>query len=127
MNELFENDPSIEVKSPFPGVTATEAEAVQKRQDILRITPAGQDPVLYWHQVAQDAIRSAEKERERAKYAVAGRDKAERELKDFTARLVQQTATAKSRYPLDLSQLIDKVQDGDIDLNVSLYISRARE
>lgn len=102
-------------------------EEESRKLDILRITPAGQDPLIYWHQVAQDAIHSIEKERERAKAAVAGRDKAEKDLAYFTERLVQQATVAKNAVPLDLSKLIDKVECGDIDLNLSLYISRARE
>jgi hypothetical protein len=102
-------------------------EIESRKLDILRITPAGQDPLIYWHQVAQDAIRSAEKERERAKAAVAGRDKAERDLKDFTDHVISMATNRVAAVPLDLTRLIEKVELGDIDLNLSLYISRARE
>ena len=102
-------------------------EEESRKLDILRITPAGQDPLIYWHQVAQDAIRSAEKERERAKAAVAGREKAERDLKDFTDHVISMATNRAAAVPLDLTRLIEKVELGDIDLNLSLYISRARE
>ena len=90
--------------------------------DIIRNTPHGQDPVVYWYHVAQDAIRSAEKERERAKYATAGRDKAERDLNLFTERLIARAASDKSTIPLDISRLVELAQCGDIDLSVNIGI-----
>ena len=94
---------------------------VQKMK-ILDNTPCDQDPVIYWHQVAQDAIKSAEKERERAKYAAAGRDKAERDLNLFTERLIARAASDKSTIPLDISRLVELAQCGDIDLSVNIGI-----
>ena len=77
---------------------------------------------MYWYQVAQDAIKSAEKERERAKYAAAGRDKAERDLKLFTERLIARAASEKATIPLDISRLVELAQCGDIDLSVNIGI-----
>ena len=93
------------------------------KMDILRNTPCDQDPLIYWHQVAQDAIKSADKERERTKYALAGRDKAEREFNGLTERLVQQNAANRNDMPLDLSRIIQMASSGTIDLSISLYIS----
>lgn len=92
------------------------------KSKIIHNTPCGQDPVIYWYQVAQDAIKSAEKERERTKYAVAGRDRAERDLKLFTERMVERAASEKSTLPLDISRLVDLARCGDIDLSVNIGI-----
>lgn len=93
------------------------------KSKIIHNTPCGQDPVVYWYEVAQDAIKSAEKERERTKYAAAGRDKAEREFNGLTERLVQQAAANRSNMPLDMTRLIEMASTGKIDLSVNLYIS----
>lgn len=104
-----------------------QSESDRKRADIIRITPPDQDPIIYWHQVAQDAIRSAEKERERTKHAVADRNKAQQDYKCLTERLVDRAAQARARTPLDFSNLIEKARTGDIDLNVSIGIYGRRE
>ena len=98
------------------------SETDRKRADILRITPPDADPIVYWHQVAQDAIRTAEHERERTKHARADKDKAERDYKYLTERLVDRAAQARARTPLDFTNLIEKARTGDIDLNVSIGI-----
>lgn len=92
------------------------------KSKIIHNTPCGQDPVVYWYQVAQDAIKSAEKERERTKYAAAGRDKAERDLKLFTERLIARATSEKATIPLDISRLVELAQCGDIDLSVNIGI-----
>lgn len=92
------------------------------KSKIIHNTPCGQDPVIYWYQVAQDAIKSAEKERERTKYATAGRDKAERDLNLFTERLIARAASEKATIPLDISRLVELAQCGDIDLSVNIGI-----
>ena len=105
-------------------INANKDDNIQtKRANIVASTPSGQDPLVYWHQVAQDAIQSARKEHEHAVSLLRERDKAETELKYFTERLVERTAQAKSSIPFDISRLIEKTQDGDIDLSISLYIS----
>ena len=101
-----------------------EDENRKRRNEIMRITPELVDPVVYWHQVAQDAIRTAEKERERTKLAVTERERAERDYKLLTERLVSEAADQRSRIPLDVSRLIDMAQTGSIDLNFSIYISK---
>ena len=95
------------------------------RDLIIQNTPPGQDPVVYWHQVAMDAVRSSEKGAERAFAASQERDQARRDLELFTSRLISQAAREKERVPLDISRLIEMVRDGAIDLNLSFYISRA--
>lgn len=109
-----------------PGFYTAESITDRERRNILDITPSEQDPLVYWHQVAQDAIKTAEKEREKAKYAVAGRDKAEREFNGLTERLVHQAAANRSNMPLDLTRLIEMASTGKIDLSVSLYISAGK-
>ena len=95
------------------------------RDLIIQNTPDGQDPVVYWHQVAMDAVLSSEKDAERTRAAVKERDQARSDLEIFTSRLISQAAREKERVPLDISRLIDMVLDGAIDLNLSFYISRA--
>lgn len=110
----------VELSGPSPFSAMSDED--RTRADIIRNTPCNQDPVIYWHQVAQDAIKSAEKERERTKYATAGRDKAERDLNLFTERLIARAASDKSTIPLDISRLVDLARCGDIDLSVSINI-----
>jgi len=100
----------------------TEQETAKRRADIISVTPPGQDPVIFWHQVAQDAIQASENADKRASAARAERDRAERDLKAFTERLVQQTAIGKARTPLDVSRLVELAQWGMIDLNISVGI-----
>ena len=100
----------------------TPGKDAERRANIISITPPGQDPVIFWHQVAQDAIRSAETAEKRATIARTERERAERDLKAFTERLVQQTAIGKARTPLDVSRLVELAQLGMIDLNISVGI-----
>ena len=103
------------------------AEAAQKRADILRNTPAGQDPVIYWHQVAMDAVRSSEKDHARTRVAVEGRERAEKDLNIFTKRLVDEVAKNRDNAPFDLTNLIRMARDGDISLNLNISISGGAE
>ena len=103
------------------------ADAAQKRADIIRNTPAGQDPVIYWHQVAMDAVHSSERDQARTRAAVEGRDRAEKDLDLFTKRLIDQAAREKERTPLDVSNLVRMARDGDISLNINISISGGRE
>lgn len=65
-----------------------------RRQNIISITPEGWDPVVYWHTVAQDAMRSRDKtEKRRADM-----------LSDYT-------------FP-SVRELLNRVQDGDFSMNI---------
>lgn len=108
-------------------ITAKQAQEDKLLEEILRITPDNAQPIIYWHQVAQDAIRSAEKEREKSKYAVMGRDNAQRDLKFFTERLVERAAQQKAAIPLDISNLVRMASDGEITLSVSITISKGEK
>lgn len=112
----------VELSGPSPFSAMSDED--RTRADIIRNTPCNQDPVIYWHQVAQDAIKSAEKAQERAKYATEGRDKAERELKYFQERLVSSAASQKSTLPLDISRLVDLASIGNIDLGIHISITK---
>lgn len=92
------------------------------KKDIIRNTPYDQDPLIYWHQVAMDAIKTADREREKAKHAVEERNKMDNDLTIFTNQLITQAASDKSSLPLDISRLVDMARCGDIDLNVSIGI-----
>ena len=120
------NDDVKRIEMTGPSFYTAESITDRERRNILDITPGEQDPLVYWHQVAQDAIKTAEKERERAKYAVAGRDKAEREFNGLTERLVRQAAANSNNMPLDLTRLVEMASTGKIDLSVSLYISAGK-
>lgn len=108
-------------------VSKEDVDAAQKRADIIRNTPAGQDPVIYWHQVAMDAVHSSERDQARTRAAVEGRDRAEKDLDLFTKRLIDQTAREKAQTPLDVSNLVRMARDGDISLNINISISGGRE
>ena len=108
-------------------ITTENIESAQKRADILRNTPPGQDPVIYWHQVAMDAVHSSERDHARAHTATEERVRAEKDLDLFTKRLIDQAAREKSRTPLDLTNLITMARDGDINLYMSLSISGGKE
>ena len=95
------------------------------RDLIIQNTPVGQDPVIYWHQVAIDAMQETAKRQRKEKEMTEQRDQARSDLELFTHRLIDQAAREKSRAPLDISRLIELVQDGAIDLNLSFYITRA--
>ena len=100
---------------------------VTKYMNITSNTPPDQNPVIYWYQVAMDAIKSAESAQKRAKRAEELRDRADRELNAMTSGLVARTADKRALIPLDMSRLIDMAAAGSIDLNVSLFISKGKE
>lgn len=103
-------------------VTTEDAETVRKRSDIIRNTPAGYDPVVYWHQVAMDAIKSSEKSHPAIKRAEQERDDARRDLKLFTERLITENARRRSETPLDLTNLIELSRTGAIKLTLNIGI-----
>ena len=107
----------------------TEFNAEQKREAFLRNkiianTPEGYDPVIYWHQVAMDAINGTEKDRNAAKQVREERDRMKRDYDRFTSKLVDEAARQKSRIPLDVSNLVEMARSGDISLSMSIYVSR---
>ena len=104
----------------------TTMEAATKRNYIVGKTPVGYDPLIYWHQVATDAIKSAEKERENAKQERTERERVAARLNSFTNIVAEKATDQRAKVPLDLSRLIDRAATGDIDLNLSIYISKGR-
>lgn len=108
-------------------VSKEDVDAAQKRADILRNTPSGQDPVIYWHQVAMDAVHSSERDQARTRAAVEGRERAEKDLNIFTKRLVDEVAKNRDNAPFDLTNLIRMARDGDISLNLNISISGGAE
>lgn len=101
-----------------------DLKAAQERANIIRNTPDGADPVIYWHTVAMDAIRSAERWQVKEKTATAERDNARSDLDRFSNRLIDETARKRSQSPLDLSNLIRMAGLGEIDLNLNISIAR---
>ena len=104
-----------------------DVDAAQKRADIIRNTPAGQDPVIYWHQVAMDAVHSSERDQARTRAAVEGRDRAEKDLDRYTTRLTNEIARQRANAPLDLTNLVRMARDGEINLNLNISISGGAE
>lgn len=108
-------------------VSKEDVDAAQKRADIIRNTPAGQDPVIYWHQVAMDAVHSSERDQARTRAAVEGRDRAEKDLDRYTTRLTNEIARQRANAPLDLTNLVRMARDGEINLNLNISISGGAE
>ena len=119
--------------SPYTSVDEQERDINRRRANIMTITPVDQDPVVYWHQVAQDAIKSAESARNQAKQARDERDKTKHAFDCLTERIAQQNTEyrvqiekEKSEVPFDLSRLVGMAGQGDIDLNVTVQIKGKR-
>ena len=126
------------VTMPGPGgttvvMTPEAKDEVERHANILRITPDGENPVIYWHQVAQDAIKSAESARNQAKQA---RDELNRSIQSYD-NLIEKIARQNTEYraqiekekaevPFDLSRLVGLAGQGDIDLNVTVQIKGKR-
>ena len=99
-------------KTPY---VPPEVVVAGKRSNIISITPPDQDPVLYWHQVAQDAISARERADARRK-----EDRAELE------RLQQYERNEKSRHMKDVfeqtvpsfRELMRHVNNGDFSMTV---------
>ena len=104
----------------------TEAERTERLANILRITPEDQDPVIYWHQVAIDAINSADGERKRTQ-----------DIRNENYRLTRMERTAQDRERRELvsrtmpsvRELLGRVQDGDFSMNIqfSFYPNTERK
>jgi hypothetical protein len=105
----------------------TAIRTAQERADIIRNTPDGTDPVVYWHQVAMDAIRGAESARKIAAQAKDERNRMKRDYDRLTSRLIDEAARQKSRIPLDVSNLVEMARSGDINLSMSIYVSRGEK
>ena len=94
-----------------------------ERNKILSITPKDYDPLLYWHQVARDAQKCAERDRDKLRVADRERNEAKQDLNRFTDRLVGQAASNRNHIPLDLTRLVEMAVDGKITLGISLTIT----
>ena len=96
----------------------------QKRINIINNTPSGYDPLVYWHQVAQDAIHSRERElqnkQERTEELERLRRYEQNERKRVEYELREQT------FP-SVRELLSRVKDGDFSINISIGIYPNRE
>ena len=106
-----------------PGAAPPDDPYDVERNKILSITPKDQDPLLYWHQVARDAQKCAERDRDKLRVADRERNEAKQDLNRFTDRLVGQAASNRNHIPLDLTRLVDMAADGKITLGISLTIT----
>ena len=88
---------------------------VARKQNILNITPDGMDPVLYWHQVAQDAIHA--RERNDKKYQD---DKWELEILRRREKSEQERHIKQLEYDSipNFRTLLKSVHDGDFSMTV---------
>ena len=126
------------VTMPGPGgstdiLTKEQKDMLQRRGNILSITPDDQDPIVYWHQVAQDAIKSAESARNQAKQAREELNRSKQSYDNLTDRIARQNTEyraqiekEKAEVPFDLSRLVGLAGQGDIDLNVTVQIKGKR-
>ena len=110
----------------FPWDDTLTADQISRRGNIIAITPPGYDPVLYWHQAAQDAIQSGQKAQERAERFRVERDQAKHDLENYINRLIHSTACATNSNPVDVSKLVTMAQQGEIDLNISVFVTKNR-
>lgn len=90
-------------------------ENLEKMLNIRNITPIGEEPLLYWYNVARDAITAQQRSDERRK-----EDRAELErLKKY-----EQDEQNRRMYDLshktipDFRDLLNRVQNGDFSMNV---------
>ena len=92
-------------------------EAIAARQNILRITPEGEDPVLYWHQVAVDAIKARERREDRV-------HKMAEDLRHLQNRVdmenQQKIADLKNQSLPQFRELLSGVTHGDFYMTVQL-------
>ena len=87
----------------------------QKRCNIIDNTPSGQDPVIYWHQVAQDAIHARLQQEETVK-------KLKAEVSKLINQLHIQTISAPNGYEElpSFDNLLNRVRNGHFSMNVQL-------
>lgn len=87
----------------------------EKRKNIISITPHDQDPVIYWHQVAQDAINARERGEELRKEHRAELERLQQyerdEQKRRTTELEEQTVPS-------FQDLLYRVTRGDFSMTV---------
>ena len=117
------------VTMPGPGgsaivMTPEAKEEVERHANILRITPEGYDPLIYWHSVSQDAIKTSEKAKNDAKQAREERDRIQRAYDGLVERLTAKIANERKRNPLDLTNLITMAGTGQCNLNIAITISK---
>ncbi len=115
--------------STYTAIDPDEQNIQQKVNNIMANTPNGYDPLVYWHQVAMDAIKSGQSAQNAAKQARDELGKAQRSFDRLSERIAQQNADyrvqiekAKSEVPFDLSRLVGLAGKGTIDLNVTIQI-----
>jgi len=87
----------------------------QKRRDILSITPSGQDPVCYWHQVAQDAIHARERNEE---FRKANKDELER-LRAYEKSERERVEQDLRRHAIpSIREILRGVENGDFSFTM---------
>jgi hypothetical protein len=87
------------------------------RKNILAITPEGEDPLIFWHQAAQDAIQSAQKQKER--HADADRELFDLQRQERLRKAREQNELLHKTIP-DFRDLLNRVMNGDFSMNVQL-------
>ena len=121
---MNENENTGEAREPEQYVT--EDPNWERRMKILANTPDDVDPVCYWHQVAMDAIRSADKEREK------GKDDRDRlgmyERAEKNEHLRKERELRRQTLP-PMYDLLEHVRNGDFSmtLNLAFYPNNDRK
>ena len=88
-----------------------------KRQNIIGITPSGEDPVLYWHQVAVDAIHA--KLRQDELFALTKQELFELQ-KDKKTAADQRVVDLQEQSIPSFRELLSQVSNGDFYMTVQL-------
>ena len=89
----------------------------QKLASIINNTPADQDPLIYWHQVALDAIDNADRERKRTEDIRAENDNLKRYQANESNRIKREL---QAQTMPSIRELLHRVQDGDFSMNIQL-------
>lgn len=99
---------------------------MSKENDIISITPLGEDPLIYWHQVAQDAINAREKMELRLKMATNDLERIRAAAKVQSEEYGRYMAEKHHALPT-ADDLLRLVRAGEIDLNVDLRLTKHYE
>lgn len=97
-----------------PGVT--DPNEYQKRRELIKsITPCGQDPLVYWHQLAQDTLRELDKYR---KANEAAEDRIERLEHYQSMEGTRIRRELEDRALPNVRELLSRVKKGDFSMNI---------
>ena len=108
-----------------PSPYSMESDDDRKRRDICNLVPAGQDPLIYWHQVAMDAIDAQEKTKARHKDEQIELEKLkyEDENRKVREKLNLERRSVENQFRI----LLNRVSHGDFSMDVTLSFHPATQ